>query len=493
MLENKIRKFVLRKGLLPGSPFLFISFFELCIILSVFTYVLNRAIKIPITHDEAGTILNFSTKSIWDIITYSDPIPNNHLLNTLLIKFFTWLFGYSEWSCRLPNVIGLLVYLCYIPLIANKIVGDKSLFRLSFLVFMIANPYVIEFFGLARGYGLAVGLMIASIYYLLKLKDKDFIYSLLFGSLALYANLTQLNYFIPLLILVFGIQLLRNRLKVPFMAKALLIIGCIFSLLLVPVKKMMATDQFSYWGNTGFYNETFLPLLKSSLYNQNYFGTNNLMVITALILAVLLFILIKFIFQVLKLKQEYKNLSFILNFLFLGSITYNILQHIVFDIPYLNARTSIFYYPLLVLAVTSSLRSLTTHFKSLLLVLYFGFAFFAILHISRTFNVHSSFEWWFDGDNRKVMDRLEKHFKNDPDKNKISFKCNWLFQPSLTFYISGQNRSFITPPAYTKYIDTAEVSDYYYINSDDMNDWLRSHYTVDTSFAWNSRFLLKKK
>lgn len=48
-------------------------------------YVIAEAYLMPLTHDELSTI-GFSRQAISNIITYKDPIPNNHILNTLLLK-----------------------------------------------------------------------------------------------------------------------------------------------------------------------------------------------------------------------------------------------------------------------------------------------------------------------------------------------------------------------------------------------------------------------
>lgn len=83
------------------------------------SYIILRAVKIPVTHDEAGTILNYASRSIYSIITYEDPIPNNHLLNTLLIKFSISVLGLNEFACRLPNLIGGFMYLWFGIKISN--------------------------------------------------------------------------------------------------------------------------------------------------------------------------------------------------------------------------------------------------------------------------------------------------------------------------------------------------------------------------------------
>ena len=92
---------------------------------------------------------------------------------------------------------------------------------------------------------------------------------------------------------------------------------------------------------------------------------------------------------------------------------------------------------------------------------------------------------------------LDEEFQATDRSKVLRFKCNWLFQPSMTFYVKSDFRQTISPPPYHQSIDTTELVDYYYITSDDYNgnsaSWFRSHYEVLQSFAWDSRFLMKKK
>lgn len=488
MLENKIRKFVLRKGLLPGSPFLFSTAIQYFIIVVCLLYILLRAIRIPITHDEAGTILNFSSQSIWNIITYRDPIPNNHILNTLLIRLSTSVFGFNELSCRLPNILGGLIYLlCSLKL--SQVFFEKPLLRLSFQILLIANPFIIEFFALARGYGLSVGLMMVSIYFLLQKKQSSLLTALAFAATGMYTNITQLNYLMPLIFVIMYLTIQLNLVSWLFISKSIMIILSLGALLALPIIKMMKTDQFVYWGNTGFWNETLIPLLKSSLQGEGYFSQSTVQVFITMIILSILYSTIKTAHLLFIKNYKYAD-AVILNIIFLGAIFYNLLQNYVFNIPFLNARTSIFFYPLFVLAISSSVAAVETNLiKRILFVLYGIAGGFGLVHITRTYNLHSSYEWWYDGDNKKVISRLLQSEVVKP----IRLKCNWLFQPSMTFYTKGQNQKLILPPPYQKSIDTSELVDFYYITSDDMNDWFKQNYYIDTSFAWNSRYLMRKK
>lgn len=487
MLENKIRKFVLRKGLLQGSPFLFSEIGQFILPGACFVYILLRAIKIPITHDEAGTILNFSTQSVWNIISYQDPIPNNHLLNTLLIKLSTTLFGFNALSCRLPNIVAGLIFLLTSYKI-SYILFKMALLRFVFQILMISNPYVIEFFSLARGYGLSISLMTLSLYFLLLETERKILLAILFGALATYANITQLNYLIPLLAIILYWSVSQRFLTRTFILKSLSILLIMSGLLVIPILKMIRTNQFSYWGNSGFWNETFLPLLKSSVQGEGYFSGMTTTIFILVIVLSLLYSVLKLMYRWCGNEDNISN-SLILNFVFFGAIVYNVAQHYMFDIPYLNARTAIFFYPLYILAVSSNITGLNNKKFNKGMIIYALFGVFGLLHISRTYNLHSSYEWWYDGDNKKVIDKLERSRTEKP----VSFKCNWLFQPSLTYYIKAEKHNKILPPPYQKSIDTSELVDYYYITSDDLNDWFRQNYIVDTSYAWNSRYLMKKK
>ena len=108
--------------------------------LLLFGYILARAIILPITHDESGTCLVFSTQSVSDIVSYAQPIPNNHILNTLLVKLFSQLFGWHPLIVRLPNVLAFVLYF-FSGLAILRLLNRNLLFVMSGLV---ADPYDME-------------------------------------------------------------------------------------------------------------------------------------------------------------------------------------------------------------------------------------------------------------------------------------------------------------------------------------------------------------
>ena len=74
-------------------------------------YTFIRAAGAAITHDEVGGYLGYSIHPVMDILRFTNLQLGNHVLNSLLVKLTAYLFGVSEFSLRLPNLIGHLLYL----------------------------------------------------------------------------------------------------------------------------------------------------------------------------------------------------------------------------------------------------------------------------------------------------------------------------------------------------------------------------------------------
>ena len=123
----------------------------------VLSYVATRAAKLCITIDEASTYNCHVTGGWLDIILFrTDGLPdNNHVLYTLLCKASVMLFGLSELTLRMPSLLGCLFYLLGLNLCLRRIASGWKI--VPGLLAVGLNPYVIDFLGLARGYGLGLG------------------------------------------------------------------------------------------------------------------------------------------------------------------------------------------------------------------------------------------------------------------------------------------------------------------------------------------------
>ncbi|HEY9177652.1 MAG TPA: hypothetical protein VIN07_08185, partial [Flavipsychrobacter sp.] len=155
-----------------------------------------RMLNVTITHDEALTYQWYVSHSYGDIILNHIPTANNHFLNSVLAKISLKAFTDNVFFLRLPNLLALIAYLALSVLIARKLFGNRWWVLFCFLLLQL-NPFMFEFWGLARGYGLALSFMLAAFYALLLCLQRpafltfSAIYFFLF--LAVFSNMALLN------------------------------------------------------------------------------------------------------------------------------------------------------------------------------------------------------------------------------------------------------------------------------------------------------------
>jgi hypothetical protein len=104
-------------------------------------------------YDEAYTFLNFVKGGLLDHFFY--PLPNNHVLHTLLVRISVGLLGSHPVAIRLPAVLaGLLAIPLTFCLSRSLSANNRSGFSAAALVAVF--PYLILYDTMARGYSLVV-------------------------------------------------------------------------------------------------------------------------------------------------------------------------------------------------------------------------------------------------------------------------------------------------------------------------------------------------
>jgi hypothetical protein len=81
--------------------------------LLLFSYTVARAYFVSFTFDESTSYLEYVRKGIIIPTHFNGGDANNHLINTWLMEFFSWLLGTSDFVLRLPNLLAHIVYLIY--------------------------------------------------------------------------------------------------------------------------------------------------------------------------------------------------------------------------------------------------------------------------------------------------------------------------------------------------------------------------------------------
>jgi hypothetical protein len=135
--------------------------------IAVFLIALFRAANTGITYDEAFTYLSYVLPDMFYSFT-KNQLLNNHLLNSFFIRVIMFLSQskYNELLIRFPNLIFYCIYIIFSYLLAKQ-------YRNKFFAFtlFISNYYLNEFFGLARGYGMACACMTGACYFFEKWKS----------------------------------------------------------------------------------------------------------------------------------------------------------------------------------------------------------------------------------------------------------------------------------------------------------------------------------
>lgn len=241
-------------------------------VVAAWVYIIARAKGVSFVCDEA-----LSYGIIHGDQTFVDTA-NNQWLNTLLMRVGEHLFGESELALRLPNVVvfGLygaasLALLARLRHIAARVAG---------FALLLLNPFLLEFFGLARGYGLSLAFSAAAIASLLVGRRATSVAQELgrltvtgmFGALAFYANFGALNLALALL----GVEMVdllfmdiwQGTARWSRAHRGAVAIVCTSAVSLVPgilyLRHLQKVGQLYYGGHTGLVTDTVGSLLRNS-------------------------------------------------------------------------------------------------------------------------------------------------------------------------------------------------------------------------------------
>ncbi len=444
-----------------------------CLALSVglLTYTILRACKLSFTHDESFTYLYASHNSFMEIISNRTAITssNNHLLNTLFMKLFESLFGSSEIVLRLQSILAHIAYL-FLTYVLLKPLKSQFAIILGFVLLNV-NPYLLEFFSLARGYALAISFMLASIWFLFRYmkeeKNKTLIGCYVFASLAVLSNFALLNYFASLLIIQqFFIYTKYRSIKINFQkSKAVLtILVILIAVLYEPLRKVI--HQLDFGGVTGIWEDTVASLIVSYLYKINYDFTvfktiDGLVLVT--IVGYFMLLIVAFLKKKMSETLQYGATFFSVLILI---VTLNIIQHVVFGSAYLGERFALFLVPLFVFVLIYLMDSIYQKGKAGKIISIFLLAALTamnVFHFNKAANLQYATNWKYDADTKQMISDLV-HEKEISEKQHISLGITWVLEPAVNFYKVTKKLDWLEKASRDGINNT---NDFYYILPED--------------------------
>ncbi len=394
-----------------------------------------RAYVIPFSHDEASTWLNYRHLNVWSCLSnyFCWASANNHWLNTLLLQWSASIFGEQPWALRLPNILAGVAYLLCAALIVGKYVQNYGL-QLAGFLFLSAHVYLLDFFSLARGYGLMAAGVIWGVYgmlrYIEKSETKWLVTSIVMLMLAVLSNFTALIPFAGIgiawlvWILLSGKFNLILRHGVYWVGSVLVL----YFLLRYPVKTVSGSGALE-WGASGI-SEMGADLMRSLLYGVRYFGDATYLYALYALIALLGLIVLTSLFHS---RKETKHPIWLMTLILVLNIIVIVLQMKLTGSQAPEGRKTIFLIPIIFAIVACGLGLIRNTGTASLIGIIISLAL--IGHLIRTLPMKSTREWYYDAYYPQMLSSvLPEGEKSD----SIRLGSSWIFNPSLVYYQKTQ-------------------------------------------------------
>jgi hypothetical protein len=401
-------------------------------ILFIFAYIFLRSISVGFTHDESlsYTILTGNESQLFTA--------NNHWLNTILMKCCSLILGYSEWSLRLPNVLAFGLY-------AYSIIKILQLSKLHYLTIWLAilvfflNPFLLDFFALARGYGLGMGFLTFALYqgfrfFYLDQKTSNLVLFLLSSIACIYTNYA---FFTPILALKLSFFLLFLKLHLGLWKKMTLVY-LIEICLLIPavlnIQYLSKMNELYAGGDNGVFQDTLKSIFHFS-YETNWFDFTfwGIYIFTAIT-----------IFSFFKLKSNSVKVMLVWSMVLILIPTV-----LNFTIQMGFAKDRAAQYWILVggfIAVFTFNEFIQSNKNLIIRFLYISVTSVLltvnlIVFISH-FNLHHSIIWMSDSDVKTALQTIERL---NIKKGSKTLGVSWTLEPSVNYYRETKSLYWLKP------------------------------------------------
>ncbi len=330
--------------------------------LLMFCYILVRAMNFSFTDDEASSVLDILYMNVG---YFFGSYANTHLINTFFLCLEMKITGFSELSLRIHSVISYLVFAWFVYRFA--LYSTRVYLRYLVVILLTLNPFMLDYFSMARGYSTSFACMMAGLYYFSRymvvasVKKKHLYLGFFLSGLSVISCYVMLNFYLALLCIYFfyslfklpGSFVFKNIMKVFWEERFLWLINILFVIvIMILLIKIGPSTLIGGWPAKSFWGDTLYSIVSHfNIYDNPY---------TFLIYCFfLLFVLIALIVSLfdLYLTRQLKLHSFFSVVFFLIYLSYT-LQYHIFNIPFVSKRGIIYMYPIIMLMIFFSFSEL---------------------------------------------------------------------------------------------------------------------------------------
>jgi hypothetical protein len=449
-------------------------------------YTVIRAVRVPLTFDEAFTANVWVAGGPLAILTFDGPErANNHLLNSLLSGACQAAFGRIPLALRLPNLIAHAVFLVASWRLLSRVAGKGA--ALAGFALLNGNPLLLELFGLARGYGLALGFVAPALLFAvraleaaeIRLRDEAACYALLVCGVL--AQLIVLDVFAAVAVTFAVFRVVRlarapaeGRLRgaaresLPVVVASLFLLGTA-----VPILIVMRRAGALYTGGTaGLWHDTVGSLVRISLLDLSPSLVRAALAAVGIGLAALTAL------AAYRLARPGTGGRV---FLALFSILVALCaivqaQHVFFGARFPENRIATVFLPFVVVALTAACGSTPAPLDRVARSVFGAAGLLALALFARRANLTRSDLWWFDADNVHMLEDLDRLRVSRPGAfHPVRLSINWLFEPSLNWYRQTEEFAFLSPVSRD---GPFEAADYTFVLRQEEAEAVRRGYRV---------------
>ncbi|HSF89395.1 MAG TPA: hypothetical protein VLA46_08255 [Saprospiraceae bacterium] len=436
----------------------------LVILVALFTgLVAYRAIVVPMTHDEASTWLNFRHYNLWSCISnyYCWQSANNHWLNTLLMQWSAGILGEGVFGLRLPNVIAGSLYFIAAALIVARYIHSSWLQIAGFLLLCV-HVYLLDFFSLCRGYGLASSGVIWGTYTILRYSERFqfrwLVACVLILFLSVLGNFTAILSFLSMGLVWFAMVIIKKRysLLIHHGSVWVLVSGLLAMLLAYPFRIFRSQGELE-WGSKNLW--TLSTDLASNLIYGFQYGVDNSAALLVYSFLILLCLIGLFALKTTSWNEQKAVL------LTIGLLIINLLviflYHQVTGSSMPIGRKSVYLIPFLFAPLALALGFVKQKTASLLLGVFISGLL--LIHSFHPQSWGAVREWYYDAYYPELFSTI---MPTQPAGDSIRINSSWIFYPALAYYHQAVGFPF-SGLAYQRPIVIDPTLDYYFIETTD--------------------------
>jgi hypothetical protein len=388
-------------------------------------WAIARAAIQSITIDEANTYLQFVSRHLY--LWYA---ANNHILNSTLMYGATRAMGASQFTVRLPALLGAALYIFGVYRFC-RLLRTSLAVQLALFVCLVFNPFIFDYLVAARGYGLALAFLMWAMVYSMQEGFTVPACAVSSGCVGMSINANFSFAFVDLVaITVILFCALRHRPK----EWTRLLAACIFpgavTIAIVSGYALSHMHPGELIYGAASLRETFGSILEASLFQSplNWLAPVVFPVVALTGLAWLLYSV-----------ARVPSLAWAAAAIFVVTVAIHWAAFRLFGLPLPKDRTAIFFFPLFmlmsgVLAAILPASALGQYLRGSFVAALVLMAVYFLSCLRLTYFK----EWYWDADMQKTYAILSCLNR---EHNVTQVASSWSYSPSLRFYALAQPAS----------------------------------------------------